>query len=101
MEREQMNSTDYAPMVAIPHPSRLVPEEDIVAVAILDKPVFWGRNDIQVILLTALSLKNEEATQLFYEVTSHFITNKKSISVLVKNRNYETLIGLLSSIELR
>ena len=101
MEREILNSTDYAPNVAIPHPSRLIPEEDTVAVAILDKPVFWGRNDIQLILLTALSLKNEEATQLFYEVTSHFITNKKSVSILLKNPSYETLIGLLSAVDLR
>lgn len=101
MERETLHSTDYAPMIAIPHPAGLIPEEDIVALAILDRPVFWGRNEIQILLLTALSLKDKEATQLFFEVTSHFITNKKGINQLLRSPDFETFISLLSEIEIR
>lgn len=96
LEREELNSTDYSPMIAIPHPSNLIPDDDIVAVAILDKPINWGRYSVQILLLTALTLKNEDLTQLFYQVTSHFVVDKKSISKLIKKPTFKTFVGLIS-----
>jgi lichenan operon transcriptional antiterminator len=100
MERESLHSTDYSPYVAVPHPTKLVTEEDIVAVAVLDRPVFWGRYEIQVLLCAFLSMNDEEPTQLFYEVTSHFITDRKMVDQLVRDPSYSTLIGILGTVRI-
>ncbi len=100
MEREALHSTDYSPYVAVPHPTKLITEEDIVAVAVLDKPVFWGRYEIQVLLCAFLSMNDEEPTQLFYEVTSHFITDRRMVDQLIKDPSYSTLIGILGTVRI-
>lgn len=101
MERERLHSTDYMPSTAVPHPSGLIPEEDIVAVAILKKPVFWSRYQVQIVILSALSLKDEEAARQFYGITSHFLMDKKNIAGLLKSPDYKTFIALLSAVDLR
>ena len=100
LEREQLHTTDYAPLVAVPHPTKLVIEKDIVAMAVLEKPVFWGRYDIQVIMMVCLALTDEEATQLFYEVTSRFMSDRKLVSQLIQDPSCSTLVGLLGYIEI-
>ena len=100
MEREALHTTDYSPYVAVPHPTNLTTEEDIVAVAVLEKPVFWGRHNIQVLFCAFLSLNDEEPTQLFYEVTSHLISDRKMIDQLIHDPSYSMLIGLLGTVKI-
>ena len=100
MERETLHSTDYSPYVAVPHPTKLTTEEDIVAVAVLDRPVFWGRYEIQVLLCAFLSLNDEKSTQLFYEITSHLITNRKMVDQLIRDPSFSTLIGILGTVKI-
>jgi len=43
LAREELGTTDYGNLAALPHPLKTVTRESYVYVAVLDKPVAWGR----------------------------------------------------------
>lgn len=93
-ERESLSSTDYGNNVAIPHPIRPLTEETFVVVAVLEKPIIWERQEVQVIFLISLA-KGEIELQNFYEYTMSIITSQENIQALVENPKFETLMTLL------
>lgn len=65
--------------MAIPHPARVMVERNIVAAAILDKPVKWFRNQVQLVVLVALTNSMEEKVQKFYEITSRVLLSPDKV----------------------
>ena len=51
MFREEMGQTDFGNYVAIPHPYKVVSDDIFVTVAILEEPLWWGNNEVQVVFL--------------------------------------------------
>ena len=98
LKREEMLSTDYGNLVAFPHPCVPFTEETFVSVGILDKPLLWKQNEVQVIILVSISKTKNSEKELhqFYESTIKLITNKNAINSLITTRSYDLLIDLLS-----
>lgn len=96
MQREKYGLTSFGNMVAIPHPSIICTIENIVCVAILDEPINWGSNDVQLILLLSLSTDENQDTSTFIEATSGFISDENAVKDLVKNPTFENLINKVS-----
>ncbi len=92
LEREELGATDYGNLVAIPHPARVLVERNIVAAAILEEPVKWSRNRVQLVVLVALTDSMEEKVQKFYEITSRVLLSPDKVGEIIKSRRYETLL---------
>lgn len=94
-QREEMGQTDFGNLVAIPHPQKLMTRECFVVVGLLDKPVWWGHNDVQAVFLVSLSEKRTANVERFYECTTSFLLNGEAVKTLLAQRDFETLIRLL------
>lgn len=94
LAREKMGQTDFGNLIAIPHPSRIMGTEKFVSVAILKKPIFWGHNDVQVILLISLE-QNDPDTDRFYQVVSEFMGSRAAIQALIEKPTFQTLLKVL------
>lgn len=99
LEREELGATDYGNLVAIPHPARVLVERNIVAVAILKEPVKWYRNQVQLVVLVALTNSMEERVQKFYEITSQVLLSPDKVGEIIESRRFETLLKVFFQAE--
>lgn len=95
LERENYIQMDYGYQIAIPHPNRAASDESFAYVAVLEHPVIWNQNPVQVVLLTSVGRNEDPNRQKFYEATARFALNKTSIEELIRNPEYEVLMELL------
>lgn len=95
LKREGLGATDYGNLVAIPHPYEIMTEENVVAVGVLDKPIRWHTNPVQLVILVSFSPEENSHVPAFYNVTTQFITNETAVQSLLADPRYEKLMELL------
>lgn len=96
LKREESGQTDFGNLTAIPHPYKVITKENFVAVGILEKPVWWGNNEVQVVFLISISTEEDEDIQCFYRLTTNLIFDAPKIQYLINNPAFEVLISLLT-----
>lgn len=89
LERERFGATDFGNLAAIPHPRHVITRETMVVVAVLEKPILWSSNMVQLVVLTSLNEDDEEETQQFYEVTAAFLSDKEAVEALIQEPEFE------------
>lgn len=93
MEREQLGQTDFGNLIAIPHPYKSVEGHQFVMLGILQNPIWWGHNDVQIILLISLTDKVDvKEVEQFYRVLTDWMTDKNFVNKFLKNPTYDFLI---------
>jgi lichenan operon transcriptional antiterminator len=90
-EREEMASTDFGNLVAMPHPITTMTETSFVAVGIFEKPIFWKNNDVQVVFLTSISKTTDLDIQNFYTEITDFIMDENKVRYLIEHPSFETM----------
>ena len=92
-QREEMGQTDFGNLVAIPHPCKIMGTEKFVSVAVLDKPIWWGHNDVQVVLLISLAQEDPDIER-FFKLVSDFMVSFDTVHSLIQNPTYQHLMEL-------
>ncbi len=87
--REQLSSTDYGNLVAIPHPYKTVVTDTTVIVGILEHPIVWGRNQVQVVFLFLIGSRQDRNLQKFYQETMRILMDEEAITDMIKNQSFE------------
>lgn len=95
MRREEMGQTDFGNLVAIPHPCHTVSEEKFVLAAVLARPVWWGRHDVQVVLLVSLTEEQDEDTEGFYRAVTNFLSNRELVEQAIAQPEFPVLLEQL------
>lgn len=85
--REEMSSTDYGNYVAIPHPYKAMTEETAVIVGILEEPIHWGRNLVQVVFLISIGSRADRNIQRFYQETMRILMDETFIQTMIHNQD--------------
>lgn len=96
MKRESLGDTDFGNLVAMPHPYKILEDETKVFVGILDKPVLWSRNQVQIVFLISVG-KQDNRLPYFYEATTRAMDSSEGIRRLIQEKNYEVLTELLEN----
>ena len=94
LEREAMGGTDFGHLVAIPHPADNLVNENVVCVGILDKPVLWSANKVQLVILVAIYDSTSAQTQKFYQLTTALITDETRVKRIISRRQYPHFMKL-------
>lgn len=90
LERERYGATDFGNLSAIPHPRYMMTRETVVAVAVLEKPILWSSNMVQLVVMTSLNEdEDDEETQEFYEITAAFLSDKEAVEALIREPSFE------------
>ena len=100
LERERIGSTSFGNYIAIPHPYKPIGEESFVAIGLLEHPILWDNEMVQVIFLLSMKEGGDEHLQLFYKIASKLLMNKKFISMLIRNQSYEQLLSIIESLSI-
>ena len=96
LQREELAPTDFGNYTSIPHSLQIMSDRKFVVAAVLDKPIWWGHNMVQVVFLISLTAGDTDLDR-FYQVVYHFISSAAIVQSLVRRPDYENLIGLLGS----
>lgn len=99
--REKLARTAFGNMVAMPHPYKAMSEDTFVCVAVLDEPIDWDGQNVQVVFLVSLANKELDSAKLqrFYQMMSSFLFSTRQVRNLIKKRNYEKFITAMKEIE--
>lgn len=93
--REELSTTDYGNMTAIPHPYKPMTETTKVIVGILEKPVYWGRSHVQAVFLISIGKQEDTNIQRFYQSITQLLTDKSCVQSLICNHSLETFLNHL------
>ena len=95
LDREKEANTSFGNKVAFPHPKELLTSETFLTVAILKKPIDWGKTEVQLIMLASIENKKGKNLQPFYKMLSTIINRQANVDALIKEPTYEKLYELI------
>ncbi|MSS58458.1 BglG family transcription antiterminator [Erysipelotrichaceae bacterium Oil+RF-744-GAM-WT-6] len=98
LAREEVAGTDYAYRSAVPHPIHLVSNKTYVCVGILDNPIEWTIQKVNLIILVSVGKDDKEGIQEFYRSVSSFLMDHSMVDELIKDRNYTKFLANLNKI---
>jgi len=96
IKRESVSSTYIGNFVAIPHAIDSNHGENLIAIAILDKPIDWFDQKVQVIFLIDIKNPKEQHIEHMFHQLYQVIQNDKLIQKLTKTQNYYEFIKVMN-----
>ena len=100
LRREEITGTDLAKHVALPHPYGTTSDISFACISVLDHPIRWTRQDVQVVILMAVAEDEQRDLTNFLQLISEFIANESAVLQLVEEPDFTTFVNLLSQIEM-
>lgn len=100
LRREEITGKDLAKHVALPHPYETTSDISFACISVLDHPIRWTRQDVQVVILMAVAEDEQRDLTNFLQLISEFIANESAVLQLVEEPDFTTFVNLLSQIEM-
>jgi len=88
LEREAIFSTAIGNLVAIPHAFSGAISESWIAIGLLKRPILWGNDLAQLILLLNINNAEQENFKTIYEMLYEMVNDKQNIQKLLKVTNF-------------
>ena len=98
LAREQIFSTAIGNLVAIPHALSHECAGSQIAVGILNKPLRWGKDKVQIIFLLNLQYTSIDEINQLYEYFFDVIQSKNKIQKLLKAKSFTHFIALIQEV---
>lgn len=93
--REEMASTELGSLIAIPHALENHSKEAAIAVAVLDKPIVWDKEKVQVVFLLSIPKSKCRVWEPVFERLYRYFISDFGVNTLIKNAKFEVLIEKL------
>lgn len=90
LERERLASTDIGNLVAIPHTTLNGENQSVIGVGILDKPILWNKNEVQIIFMICFNLSDVENIEVFKYMLD-IIEDYELIKRLIKSKDMQEI----------
>lgn len=87
-EREKAGTTAFGNLVAIAHPIRAVGTENALALAILEHPVDWDGEEVQLVFLLTIGKKSRGLTS-FYRMMNSLVGNRECVERVIASSSVE------------
>lgn len=91
LEREKISSTDIGNLVAIPHTIIIGNFKSIIGVGILDKPIKWNNEQVQLVLMVCFNREESYKFKVF-EYLYSFIKDQSQVKRAIKSLDFESFI---------
>lgn len=96
--REKISSTEIGNLVAIPHTLSAKQANPIIALALLNKPVKWGNDLVQLIFFVAFNEENKSDVSAF-RALYHLVEDKRRVNYLINHFSYMELLDLINNVK--
>ena len=94
LAREKMSSTDIGHLVAIPHTILEGSYKSIIGVGMLEKPIMWNKEEVQLIFMVCFN-KSESYNFPVFKYLYNFIGDEDEVRRALKLFNFDKLMDIL------
>ncbi|MDF9824338.1 activator of the mannose operon (transcriptional antiterminator) [Breznakia sp. PF5-3] len=94
LDREQATTTEIGNGIALPHGNQFYVNEPKVAIAILDKPIVWDREEVDIVFLLAMRMISKEESKQAQAFYKEYVSLVESNEKLQKLKNMRTNLDL-------
>ena len=98
-KREEMATTELGSLVAIPHALVNDMKEAVVSVLILNKPITWEKEKVQVVLLLNIPKNKYGMWEIVFKKLYQYLIGQQGVAKLIKNKDYQEFIEHLEYVE--
>ena len=98
LERERIGGTALGNLVATPHPARPLGLRSLVMIGILERPILWDEEEVQIVFLLSMKDGGDRNLPLFYKMVSRFLMDKTLVRRLIKNQTFEEMLSIFSAL---
>lgn len=95
-ERENMSSTDIGHLVAIPHTILDGEYKSIIGVGVLEKPIIWHKQEVQLIFMVCFNRKESYNFPVF-KYLYNFIEDEGDVRSALKLFSFDKLMEILDA----
>lgn len=95
LKREQMSSTCFFELFAIPHAIELNAKKTMFCVLINEHGIAWGPYHIKIVLMIAVQQKDRKSFMKIYNSIIQFLWNKEKVAKLVGVQNFTEFLECL------
>lgn len=95
IQREMYGYTSFGHLVAIPHPNDLISDETFVVTAILNHPISWGSQQVQLVFLVCVEKENKTELKNLFGVMSKLLADLNMIQDIIQKKDFKYLIKCL------
>lgn len=94
LAREKMSSTDIGHLVAIPHTILEGSYKSIIGVGMLEKPIMWNKEEVQLIFMVCFN-KSESYNFPVFKYLYSFIEDEGAVRRALKSLDFDKLMEIL------
>lgn len=94
LEREKMSSTEIGNLVAIPHTILEGSYKSIIGVGMLEKPIIWNKEEVQLVFMVCFN-KKESYNFPMFKYLYRFIQDEGEVRRVIKIFNFDKLMEVL------
>lgn len=92
LSREEISSTAFDGLVAVPHPLEPVALRSFLAIAVNDRPITWGDQSVCLVMLIGLSAHDQKQIWSLFEDVLGVLSDQKKVIQLLKAEGYEDFL---------
>lgn len=96
-EREEASPTEIGNLVAIPHPIYGDPPESRIAILILDKPIVWEKERVQLVFLISIAKDQMASWQSIFLKLFTYLVKNDGVKEMLREPNYAAFIRNFTS----
>ncbi len=95
LRREDVASTEFGNLIAIPHPDKPFSSNTIVSVAILKKPIQWKERMVQLVYMLAYGNHEHDNLDVFFAKSAQFLTSANDINAAIQANDYDDFMKII------
>lgn len=96
LKREAIFPTSIGNLVAIPHALTRQTPKSWIAIGLLKKPIHWGNDLAQIILLLNINNAEEDNFTTIYEMLFDMVNDKKTVERLLRTTKFEEFLKVIN-----
>jgi len=93
-EREEISSTAFGNLYALPHAINREAKRNAIAVCSLNKPIQWHDKKVLLVILLALKEERDNAFEQLFEELVAILSDESMVKKLMKQKNYDKFLAL-------
>jgi len=97
VEREKYSSTAFG-QIAVPHPIKMTAHKTGLFVMINDKPILWGKHEVNVILLFAINKNDWEVFSDVLDTLVALMLEIENLNKVMQCNTYEEFVDVVVSL---